>query len=201
MVIEKSRFIGFTRAVETRREADAFFADIRSRYRDATHAVPAFIVGAKGELKWASDDGEPQGTAGPPILQFLEREGLTNVAVCVVRYFGGKLLGTGGLVRAYTEAARAAVEAAGRAAAAEQIRMGVTFGYDVYPKLQNREKEGAFTLANVQFTDRISADLLTRPEEREQIRRLIAEWTAGAAQWGAEKQEVILLPEKVQKAL
>ncbi|MDR2089317.1 MAG: YigZ family protein, partial [Clostridiales Family XIII bacterium] len=88
-VIEKSRFIGCVRPVRDRAEADAFFAARRALHRTATHNVPALVLGEKGELQWASDDGEPQGTSGAPILRLLAGEGLTNVALMVTRYFGG----------------------------------------------------------------------------------------------------------------
>ena len=85
MVIEKSRFIGHVKPVETREEADAFIRDIKARYRDATHNVPAFVIGEKFQQQWASDDGEPQGTSGVPMLQMMVKEGITNVGVVVTR--------------------------------------------------------------------------------------------------------------------
>ena len=112
-VIEKSRFIAYVSPVQSREEADAFIASIRKKHKDATHNVPAIVLGDKMQVQWASDDGEPQGTSGAPMVQMLVKEGITNVAVVVTRYFGGIKLGTGGLVRAYTSSAKLGLEAAG----------------------------------------------------------------------------------------
>ena len=100
-VIQRSRFITHVSPVDSYEEAQAYVAMIKEEYKDATHNVPAVVIGEKQELQWMSDDGEPQGTSGPPILRMLVEEGLTNLVVVVTRYFGGILLGTGGLVRAY----------------------------------------------------------------------------------------------------
>ena len=88
-VVEKSRFIAYVSPAETREEADAFIASIRKKHKDATHNVPAVVLGDKFQIQWASDDGEPQGTSGAPIVQFLVNEGITNVVIVVTRYFGG----------------------------------------------------------------------------------------------------------------
>ncbi len=88
-IIEKSRFTAHVKPVETKEEADEFIASVKSRYKDATHNVPAMVLGDKFQIQWASDDGEPQGTSGAPIVQMLVKEGITNVAVVVTRYFGG----------------------------------------------------------------------------------------------------------------
>ena len=100
--IERSKFITTVRPVNTREEAEEFFAEVRKEFKDATHNVPAMVIGDKMQIQWASDDGEPQGTSGAPIVQMLVREGITNTALVVTRYFGGIKLGAGGLVRAYS---------------------------------------------------------------------------------------------------
>lgn len=101
---KKSRFIATIRRCESEEEAAAFIEEIRKKYWDARHNCSAFVLGSRGELTRCSDDGEPGGTAGRPMLEVLLREEIRNVAVVVTRYFGGVLLGTGGLVRAYTRA-------------------------------------------------------------------------------------------------
>ena len=111
--IEKSRFIAYVKPAETKEEADAFIAEIKKKHKDATHNVPAMVLGDKFQIQWASDDGEPQGTSGAPMVQMMVNEGITNVVVVVTRYFGGIKLGTGGLVRAYTNSAKLGLEAAG----------------------------------------------------------------------------------------
>lgn len=107
--IEKSRFIGYTKPVKTEEEAVEFIESIKKKHRDATHNVPVYLIGANFDIQRYSDDGEPSGTAGVPILSMLKNEGITDIAIVVTRYFGGIKLGTGGLVRAYTSAAKNAI--------------------------------------------------------------------------------------------
>ncbi len=108
--IERSRFICYVSPAESREEAEEFFAAIRKKHKDATHNVPAMVLGDKMQIQWASDDGEPQGTSGAPMAQMLVSMGLTNVAVIVTRYFGGTMLGIGGLIQAYSECAKQVIE-------------------------------------------------------------------------------------------
>ena len=112
LVEKKSRFIANVRPVESEAEAVAFIDEMKKKYWDARHNCSAFVIGTKAELTRCSDDGEPSGTAGRPMLEVLLGEGVRNVAVVVTRYFGGILLGTGGLVRAYTAAASGALQQA-----------------------------------------------------------------------------------------
>ena len=109
-VEKRSRFIGYISPVTTQEDAAAFIDSIRSKHWDATHNVPAYII-REGNICRFSDDGEPQGTAGMPALNVLQKEGLTDCVLVVTRYFGGILLGGGGLVRAYSHAAKIAVDA------------------------------------------------------------------------------------------
>lgn len=106
IVEKKSRFIATVRRVEKEEEAIAFIEEMKKKYWDARHNCSAFVIGTRGELTRCSDDGEPSGTAGRPMLEVLLGEGIRNIAVVVTRYFGGVLLGTGGLVRAYTQAVK-----------------------------------------------------------------------------------------------
>ena len=106
IVEKKSRFIATIRKCETEEEAVAFIEEMKKKYWDARHNCSAFVIGSRAELTRCSDDGEPGGTAGRPMLEVLLGEGIRNIAVVVTRYFGGTLLGTGGLVRAYTQAVK-----------------------------------------------------------------------------------------------
>ncbi|MBQ9141379.1 MAG: YigZ family protein [Lachnospiraceae bacterium] len=110
IIEKKSRFIATVRKVETEEEAVAFIEEMKKKYWDARHNCSAFVIGSRAELTRCSDDGEPSGTAGRPMLEVLLGEGIRNIAVVVTRYFGGVLLGTGGLVRAYTQAVKAGLE-------------------------------------------------------------------------------------------
>ena len=112
-IVNKSRFIGYGCPCETEEEALAFLNEIRTKHRDATHNCYAYIIGANMGVMRYSDDGEPGGTAGMPIIEVMKARGVTNCAVVVTRYFGGVLLGAGGLVRAYSQGAAAAVNACG----------------------------------------------------------------------------------------
>ena len=112
-IINKSRFIGYAAPCETEAEALAFLQSIRTKHKDATHNCYAYIIGQNAGIMRYSDDGEPGGTAGLPMMEVLKHQGVVNCCCVVTRYFGGILLGTGGLVRAYTQGAQVAVAAAG----------------------------------------------------------------------------------------
>ena len=182
LIIEKSRFIGYVKPVESREEADAFIKEIRTRHRDATHNVPAFVIGEKFQQQWASDDGEPQGTSGVPMLQMMVKEGITNVVVVVTRYFGGIKLGTGGLVRAYTNTAKAALEDAGIRQVKDQTVITASMDYTYLGKLQNAEKEGYFEIADTAFTDVITVTLHSEPEDAGRVKEFLSELTGGKYQ-------------------
>lgn len=129
----KSRFIGFIAPVETEQQALDFINEIKQKHRDATHNTYAYLL--KNGIKRYSDDGEPQGTAGVPMLDCLEKEGLTDVAVVVTRYFGGILLGAGGLVRAYSHGAKIAVDAAQRKLMTTCVLLNMDLDYSFYGKI------------------------------------------------------------------
>ncbi len=174
-VIERSRFIAYIKSVESREEAEAFLAEIRAKHKDATHNVPAFVIGEKQELQWASDDGEPSGTSGAPMLQMIVKEGLTNVALVVTRYFGGTKLGTGGLVRAYTGSARLALAEAGRLEVREYDSLQIRIPYSYYERVQKKAAELKYEITDSAFTDQVSLGLRFESEEREKIISALSE--------------------------
>lgn len=196
-VIDKSRFIAHVFPVESREEADAFLAEIREKYKDATHNVPAMVIGDKSQIQWASDDGEPQGTSGAPMVQMLVKEGLTNLIVVVTRYFGGIKLGTGGLVRAYTSSAKLGLEAAGVCSVREMAELTVKIDYPYLAKIQNMaseqldleeaDREGEenlsnFRIANIQYTDKIEMKIQTFPGSLTNVELLFQNITSGKAE-------------------
>ena len=130
----RSRFIGHVKPAASEAEAAAFIAECRDKYWDASHNVYAYIL-RDGQTRRYSDDGEPQGTGGVPVLEVLQREGLTDLVCVVTRYFGGVLLGAGGLVRAYSHGAKLAVDAAERMTMSECTELALEFGYDLYGKI------------------------------------------------------------------
>lgn len=133
-VERRSRFIGYVAPVATAEEAAALIAEKKSAYWDATHNVYAYIL-RDGQQKRYSDDGEPQGTAGVPVLDVLQKSGLVDVCAVVTRYFGGVLLGAGGLVRAYSQGASLAVKAAQVITMSECVKLELDCAYDFYGKL------------------------------------------------------------------
>ena len=168
-VIDKSRFIAHAAPVSSREEAEKYIEMIRSRYRDATHNVPAFVLGDKQQTVWGSDDGEPGGTAGSPVALLISSEGLTNAVVVVTRYFGGIKLGPGGLVRAYTSSARMALEAAGRLDVFESVTIRIKTDYSFLGKIQTAEKDQPFTIGDISYEDKVCMDVSYAPEDGEKV--------------------------------
>lgn len=193
-IIDKSRFITYVCPVESKEEADAFIAGIKAKHKDATHNVPAMVIGDKFQIQWASDDGEPQGTSGAPMVQMLVKEGLTNIAVVVTRYFGGIKLGTGGLVRAYTSSAKLGLEAAGQCEVKDMLVVTVKMDYTYLSKLQNYAQNGAFAIEDLIYEDMVKAVLSTEPEERQVLVDLLANLTSGSYEIVDEKIELVKVP-------
>jgi putative IMPACT (imprinted ancient) family translation regulator len=152
---------------------------MRRRYHDARHNVPCFVIGDDLREQWSSDDGEPQGTAGAPMLRLLEGEGITNTAAVVTRYFGGVKLGTGGLVRAYTAALRAGLDDAG----VSEVTMGVALIYRMsYPSFEKMKtvasKEG-WAVSGAEYGEDVTFTV-SGPDEHEEAIRLAASSASGA---------------------
>ena len=189
-IIEKSRFIAYVSPAETREEADEFIASIRKKHKDATHNVPAMVLGDKFQIQWGSDDGEPQGTSGAPIVQMLVAQGITNVVVVVTRYFGGIKLGTGGLVRAYTSSAKLGLEAAGICDVCERQVMTYALDYTYLAKLQNLAGGELFTIENLTYTDVVQAELSCVPERADEVKNLIANLPGGQGRLCCEETRV-----------
>ena len=183
--IERSRFIAHVRPVSSREEADAFIGEIKKKYKDATHNVPAMVIGDKMQIQWASDDGEPQGTSGAPIVRLLTAEGITDTVVVVTRYFGGIKLGTGGLVRAYTSSVKLAIEKAGICDIIEQCLLKYVFDYTFLAKIQSLAGE-SFAIENIIYSNVVEADLSCLPEKTEEVKSLINSVTSGKARLAEE---------------
>lgn len=180
-IIERSRFIAQIKRVASKEEADAFIESVRAEYRDATHNVPAFVIGDKMQLQWASDDGEPQGTAGAPIVQMLVKEGITNVLVVVTRYFGGIKLGTGGLVRAYTSSASLALEAAGREDVREIISQTVVMSYEEHARFGYISGRELVNVKDTVFTDKVELILEYDADDETGVQEMLSNLLKKAA--------------------
>ena len=178
--IERSRFIAHVRRVDSREEADAFLSDIRRQFKDATHNVPAFVIGEKQELQWASDDGEPSGTSGAPMLQMLVKEGLTNVAAVVTRYFGGVKLGTGGLVRAYTGVLKKALEEAGRYEERDYRAICFRLPYSKLSKVQKSAADLCYEIVDIVYEDELILTLKFESEREESIVAALSDMLSGS---------------------
>lgn len=178
-VEKRSRFIGYITPVGTAGEAADFLASIRARHHDARHNCHAFTLYDGGILRY-SDDGEPQGTAGMPILEVIRREGLWNVAVVVTRYFGGILLGAGGLTRAYAHAAKLAVDAAERVSMCPCTRILLEAPYPQYERvLQLLQKHGAVVMDSV-FTQSVTLDARLKTQALAGFEADLTEFSGGS---------------------
>ena len=189
-IIEKSRFIAYVKPVETKEEADAFIASIKAEHKSATHNVPAFVIGDQFQLQWASDDGEPQGTSGAPMVQMLVKEGITNVVIVVTRYFGGIKLGTGGLMRAYTSSAKLGLEAAGICEVKEMAVLKYKVDYSFLSKIQNMAQGGLFSIEDIIYEADVTMKIVCEIEDTEEVKGLFTNLTSASAVLVSETTEL-----------
>lgn len=181
--VKKSKFIGYLLPVETKEGAEEFIQKTTKKHYDANHNVPVYIVGEDSEIQKYSDDGEPSGTAGMPMLDLLKNEGITNIAVVVTRYFGGTKLGTGGLVRAYTKSLSLALEGATILEKKEYILSEMVVDYTLHGKFVNYIKNNcSIILKKENFTDQVEIKMFIKPEKFDKIRDEINDMSAGTIQ-------------------
>ncbi len=155
IVEKKSRFIGQIEVVKTEEEAYAFIEKIKKKHYDARHNCFAFSIGEDMPLQRFSDDGEPQGTAGKPMLEVINGSGIHNICIVVTRYFGGTLLGTGGLVRAYTDASKAALENCETKLMQRLIPVDIATNYTDMGKIQYILNTAGVNIVDTVFTDEV----------------------------------------------
>ncbi len=177
-IINKSRFIGYAAPVTTQEEAVEFINEIRKRHSDATHNVYAYQIRSP-EYSRYSDDGEPQGTAGVPVLDVIKKNGLTDVCVVVTRYFGGILLGAGGLVRAYSHSAKIAVEGAKIIKMSPCSVLKVQCDYGFYGKLSTLVSEFGGIIENTDFSDIVTLTFRLKSKDEEAFRAELTEQSLG----------------------
>ena len=181
IIEKKSRFIATVRKVESQEEATSFIEEMKKKYWNASHNCWAFVVGERGELLRCSDDGEPSNTAGRPMLEVLLGEGIRNVAVVVTRYFGGVLLGTGGLVRAYTQAVKAGLSECETGIMRAGVRVVIETDYNSIGKILYQLSSRNIETEESIYTDIVTLVLLFPAEWKEAIFEEITEVTAGKA--------------------
>ena len=178
---KRSRFIATIRHIETQEEAASFYEEMRKKYWDARHNCTACILGKKGEYRHSSDDGEPSGTAGRPMLEVLDGAGLTDVAVVVTRYFGGTLLGTGGLVRAYGGAVQAGLQNAEIVEKRLCACLKITTDYNGVGKLQYLFGQRQLQILDSTYEQDVTFLVAVPPEEVSAVSAAAADATAGKA--------------------
>lgn len=154
---KKSKFIGYAKPVKTQEEAVDFISKIKSKHWDATHNVYAYVL-RENNIQRYSDDGEPSGTAGVPVLDVMLKESLVDVCVVATRYFGGTLLGAGGLVRAYSHTSKIALEAAGIITMAQCSVMSAEVDYSFYDRLNILLSDFSAVILNTSFSDKVCVE-------------------------------------------
>jgi thymidylate synthase len=178
---KKSIFIGHAKRVYDEEEAKAFINKIRSEHKEASHNVYAYIIGENFGIQRYSDDGEPQGTAGVPVLEVIKKNSVTDIAVIVTRYFGGVLLGAGGLVRAYSKGAGEAVKAAGIVEKVKGLRLDIIIDYDLLGKLQYICGQNSWHIEDTEFADVVKVMIYCEAAKAEMIKNTVVEATSGRA--------------------
>lgn len=181
IIEKKSRFIATVAPVESEEEAVAFIESIKKKYYDARHNCPAFVIGKNKELTRCSDDGEPSGTAGKPILEVILGAELTNVAVVVTRYFGGTLLGTGGLVRAYTQAVQEGLAACKTATMRYGVTIRIETDYTDLGKIQHLLGNKEIPVISSEYTDKVALTVQLPKEDAPGLIKELTEATAARA--------------------
>ena len=168
-IVNKSRFIGYGAPAETEEEALAFLAEIRKKHADATHNCYAYIIGRNMGVMRYSDDGEPGGTAGMPIIEVMKNRGVVNACVVVTRYFGGVLLGAGGLVRAYTQGAVTAIDACGIGVMHPTARYMMDVPYPMLSRVEYFLKSAPVIVEDKDFSDVITLTLLVKCADEDKL--------------------------------
>lgn len=181
IVEKKSRFIATVKPVKTEEEAIEFIEGLKKKYWNATHNCFAYVLGERFQTQRCSDDGEPSGTAGRPMLDVLLGEEIHDVAVVVTRYFGGTLLGTGGLVRAYQGATKAGLEASNVITKYHGQKLLVETDYTGLGKIQYILGQRGLKILNVAYTDKVVLEVLLPEDEIQRVQTEITEGTNGQA--------------------
>lgn len=192
--IKKSRFICHLKRVEFEEEALAFIDEVKKEHWKATHNCSAYTLGMNDEIQRAHDDGEPSGTAGVPMLEIFLKRNLKNVVAVVTRYFGGKKLGAGGLIRAYGGAVNEAVNAVGIVERQVQLLIDVTVSYAQSGSVENSLREANYTIQDITYAEHITYHCVVPIEDKEKFIEDITNWTSAEAEIVVGKQAWIESP-------
>lgn len=187
IVEKKSRFIATVKPVNSEEEANEFIAGLKKKYWNATHNCSAFVVGENQELQRCSDDGEPQGTAGRPMLDVLLGEGVHNAAVVVTRYFGGTLLGTGGLVRAYSKSVQEGLKESCILEKKTGFLLRMKTDYNGIGKIQYLLGQRGLHITDSAYTDVVEVETLVPEDELQELKEAVTEGTSGRTEYVKEE--------------
>ncbi len=185
---KKSRFIGSCRPVQTEQEALDFIARMKTKYWDASHNVYAYILRESGVQRF-SDDGEPQGTAGIPVIDTLKKAGVVDAVVVATRYFGGILWGGGGLIRAYSHTASIALEAARKVTMRECLLLSAVCDYSLYGRIQGAIPECGGVVDGTEFLENVTVRFHIDPLSADTLERRLADATGGKCLLSQEGKE------------
>lgn len=180
-VERKSKFISYAAPIYSEEEAIQFLNSIRKKHYDATHNCYAYIIGENFSIQRSSDDGEPSGTAGVPILEVLKKEELTNTIIVVTRYFGGIMLGAGGLIRAYTEGAVRSITVSGIIEVKPFAFFTIKADYSCLGKIQYEATKKSYLIKNIDYAEAVTITMLAPIEQKEALENDINSWTGGGA--------------------
>lgn len=179
IIVKKSRFIGQAAPVFSEEEALEFIASVRQAHPGATHCVYAYSVGLGDFAEKASDDGEPKGTAGYPVLEVIKKRDLQNVVCTVTRYFGGTKLGAGGLIRAYTNAASLALDDAGLGLYRYHDLIRITVDYSIFEKVERLVKAYNCVIKDISYAEKVALEAFAVPETIPTLQSHISDLTSG----------------------
>jgi len=182
LVVKKSKFLAVAKPVSNEQEAQAVIEALKKKYWDAAHTVFAYQIGERNEIQRYSDDGEPSGTAGIPLLDILRGQSIQNAMIAVTRYFGGTLLGTGGLVRAYGHSGAEAVRSAEVIEKNLYESLKIFTDYTSFGKIQYAALQNEHIIQKVNYTEQVEMDVLVLTDAAGSFIKEIADLTAGQAQ-------------------
>lgn len=195
IIINKSRFISLATPIESEEQAKEIIEKVRKEHMAATHNVYAYIWGENDQIQRCSDDGEPSGTAGKPVLEVIKKENLKNTLVIVTRYFGGIKLGSGGLIRAYGQSAKAGIVKAKKGYYLLMNSLEITFDYHYHGRIENFLLNYKY-VKDIIFTDKVTVKLLLEDEEIEEFKKAILNITAGSAEIKLIGKEYVFVEER-----
>ncbi|MDU5110557.1 MAG: YigZ family protein [Clostridium sp.] len=187
---KKSEFIGYAKRCENEEEAKAFINEIKAMHKQATHNCYAYVIGENMGIQRYSDDGEPQGTAGIPILEVMKKSNVTDCAIVVTRYYGGILLGAGGLTRAYTKGASIAIKAAKVVEKVKGQKLLFTMEYDMLGKIQYIFNEKNWHIEDIEYTDKVVLSTISEVSIVEEIEKEITEASSGKILINKEDEDI-----------